>query len=49
LIANGQTTPAGLAKVEAAKADGSWTALDAVENLEVPDDLRKALGQMPNA
>ena len=35
--------PAGRAKVRAAKADGSWTLLDAVENLEVPDDLAKAL------
>lgn len=43
LIANQQMTPAGLAKVEAAKADGSWMALDAVENLEIPDDLRNAL------
>lgn len=36
--------PAGLAKIEAAKRDGSWTLLDGVEALEVPDDLRKALG-----
>lgn len=36
--------PAGLAKIAAAKRDGSWTLLDSVEALEVPDDLRKALG-----
>jgi uncharacterized protein YdeI (YjbR/CyaY-like superfamily) len=36
--------PAGLAKIEAAKRDGSWTLLDGVEALEVPDDLRKVLG-----
>ena len=36
--------PAGLAKIAAAKRDGSWTLLDSVEDLEVPDDLRKALG-----
>lgn len=35
--------PAGLAKVEAAKKDGSWAALDAVEALEIPPDLAKAL------
>ena len=35
--------PAGLAKVNAAKKDGSWCALDAVEALEIPPDLRKAL------
>ena len=33
--------PAGLEKIEAAKADGSWTALDAVENLEIPPDLEE--------
>jgi uncharacterized protein YdeI (YjbR/CyaY-like superfamily) len=32
---------AGLAKIAAAKRDGSWTLLDSVEALEVPDDLRK--------
>ena len=36
--------PAGLAKIAAAKRDGSWRLLDSVEALEVPDDLRKALG-----
>jgi uncharacterized protein YdeI (YjbR/CyaY-like superfamily) len=43
LIAAGQMAPAGLAKIEAAKRDGSWTALDAVEALEIPPDLAKAL------
>jgi uncharacterized protein YdeI (YjbR/CyaY-like superfamily) len=31
LLEGGLMTPAGLAKVEAAKQDGSWYALDAVE------------------
>jgi len=31
-------------KIAAAKRDGSWTLLDSVEALEVPDDLCKALG-----
>jgi uncharacterized protein YdeI (YjbR/CyaY-like superfamily) len=44
LIAAGLMTPAGLAKIEAARADGSWNALDAVEALEVPPDLETALG-----
>jgi len=35
---------AGLAKIAAAKRDGSWTLLDSVEALEVPHDLRTALG-----
>jgi uncharacterized protein YdeI (YjbR/CyaY-like superfamily) len=49
LIAAGQMTAAGLAKIEAAKLDGSWTALDAVENLEIPDDLARAFDQYADA
>ena len=44
LIAVRRMKPAGLAKVEAAKRDGSWSMLEAVERLEVPPDLRRALG-----
>jgi len=44
LVAAGRMRPAGLAKIEAAKRDGSWTLLDSVEALAVPADLRKALG-----
>jgi uncharacterized protein YdeI (YjbR/CyaY-like superfamily) len=44
LIEEGRMAPAGLAKIEAAKRDGSWTLLDSVERLEVPGDLRRALG-----
>ena len=44
LVKEGRMQPAGLAKIEAAKRDGSWTLLDSVEALEVPADLRKALG-----
>ena len=43
LLAGGRMAPAGLARLEAAKADGSWNALDAVEALEVPPDLEAAL------
>jgi uncharacterized protein YdeI (YjbR/CyaY-like superfamily) len=39
----------GLAKVAAAKRDGSWTALDRVEALEVPRDLAAALSARPRA
>lgn len=49
LIAAGRMQPAGLAKVERARADGSWNALDAVEALQVPDDLRAALALLPAA
>ena len=44
LLKEGRMEPAGLAKIAAAKRDGSWTLLDSVEALEVPADLRKALG-----
>lgn len=41
--------PAGLEKIEAAKKDGSWTLLDAIEELIVADDLAKALAANPTA
>ena len=43
LEAAGLLAPAGVAIIEAARRDGSWSALDAVEALEVPTDLRAAL------
>lgn len=49
LQARGLMHPAGRAKVAAAKADGSWTQLDQVERLIVPDDLAKALQAKPGA
>jgi uncharacterized protein YdeI (YjbR/CyaY-like superfamily) len=45
LDAAGLLMPPGIAKIEAAKLDGSWNALDAVENLEIPPDLAEALAQ----
>lgn len=45
----GMMTPIALAAVEAAKADGSWSALDDVEDLVVPDDLAAALDAEPEA
>jgi uncharacterized protein YdeI (YjbR/CyaY-like superfamily) len=42
LLEQGLMMSAGLAKIEAAKRDGSWEKLDAVEELEIPDDLTKA-------
>ncbi len=44
LEAAGRMRPAGTAAVERARADGTWTMLDAVERLEVPDDLADAFG-----
>lgn len=49
LIAAGLMAPAGLARVEASRADGSWNALDAVEALEIPPDLDQALSAYPSA
>ncbi len=49
LMAAGRMAPAGLAKIQAAQQDGSWTALDAVEALEVPPDLAQALAAYPSA
>ena len=49
LLEAGLMRPPGLAKVEAAKRDGTWTALDGVEALEVPADLERALKALPNA
>jgi uncharacterized protein YdeI (YjbR/CyaY-like superfamily) len=36
-------TPAGLAKIEAAKNDGSWSSYDGVDSLVVPKDLAAEL------
>jgi uncharacterized protein YdeI (YjbR/CyaY-like superfamily) len=49
LVAAGLMTPAGLAAIERAKENGSWTLLDSVEALEVPDDLAAALAAAPPA
>jgi uncharacterized protein YdeI (YjbR/CyaY-like superfamily) len=49
LIAAGRMAPAGQAAIERAKANGSWETLDAVERLEVPDDLAAALDASPPA
>ena len=53
LIAEGLMATAGLAKVEAAKRNGSWDKLDDVERIgrgaEVPDDLAIALAEAPRA
>jgi uncharacterized protein YdeI (YjbR/CyaY-like superfamily) len=49
LIAEGRMAPAGLAAIERAKANGSWTLLDDVEQGIVPDDLAAALTDHPPA
>jgi uncharacterized protein YdeI (YjbR/CyaY-like superfamily) len=49
LIADGRMAPAGLAAIERAKANGSWTLLDEVERGVIPDDLARALREHPPA
>jgi uncharacterized protein YdeI (YjbR/CyaY-like superfamily) len=49
LIAAGLMQPAGLAMIELAKRTGTWGALDAVEALVEPDDLRVAIDASPDA
>jgi uncharacterized protein YdeI (YjbR/CyaY-like superfamily) len=49
LTQSGLMTARGIAVVEAAKADGSWTAWDGVMALEIPADLREALDADPAA
>jgi uncharacterized protein YdeI (YjbR/CyaY-like superfamily) len=49
LLQLGLIAPAGLAKIEAAQRDSSWSALDGVEALEIPPDLAEALATTPNA
>lgn len=49
LIADGRMLPAGLAVIEDAKRRGTWTLLDAVQDLIVPDDLAAALAASPPA
>ena len=49
LSAAGLMTETGLAKAEAARQDGSWERLAAVERLTVPSDLARALRAVPRA
>ena len=49
LETQGLLLPKTVAAIEAAKADGSWSQLDDVDNLVVPDDLAAALAAEPGA
>lgn len=49
MTAAGLMADAGLRKVEQARCDGSWTKLDAVEELQIPEDLNEALQELPPA
>ncbi|MDB5323819.1 MAG: hypothetical protein JWN40_5450 [Phycisphaerales bacterium] len=49
LLAAGQMTSAGQAKIDLAKSNGQWSHLDAVESLTLPLDFAKALRAAPGA
>lgn len=49
LIAEGRMTQAGLDVIERAKQNGSWTILDEVEAMVVPEDLEIALSTKEGA
>jgi len=50
LIADGRVAPAGLAEIEAARADGRWdTAYAPASTAEEPEDLKAALDAEPAA
>jgi len=49
LIEQGDMRAAGLKSIEIAKENGSWTILDEVEALIIPDDLELELGKHPDA
>jgi uncharacterized protein YdeI (YjbR/CyaY-like superfamily) len=49
LLAEGRMTQAGLASVENARQNGSWSLLDEVEELQVPSDLTEAFSSRPGS
>ncbi|MCW3123706.1 MAG: hypothetical protein JWQ38_3198 [Flavipsychrobacter sp.] len=49
LIDKGLMVQAGYDSIEIAKQNGSWTILDEVEELKMPDDLEKELNTRPGA
>ncbi len=49
LIREKKMTQGGFAVIERSKNDGSWSSYDAIENLTIPDDLKKALSHNKKA
>jgi len=49
LIESGRMHSSGLAMIEEAKANGTWDALNDVENLIIPADLQLEFAKYPNA
>ena len=49
LVNEGRMTPAGFARIDVAKQNGSWTILDDVEALLIPPDLEQEFQKTPTA
>jgi uncharacterized protein YdeI (YjbR/CyaY-like superfamily) len=49
LVAANLMMPTGFAMIDLAKKTGTWTALDEVENLTIPDDMQALLDANPTA
>lgn len=49
LMKEGLMHPAGLAVIEIAKQNGSWSAIDAIEDFKMPAELEKALNKNKTA
>jgi uncharacterized protein YdeI (YjbR/CyaY-like superfamily) len=49
LIEAGLMTPTGQAAIDLARKTGTWAALDAVDAMVMPPDLKKALAATPGA
>ena len=49
LILDNLMHESGMKKIETAKQNGSWAVLDAVENLEIPEDLQAAFSKNKTA
>ncbi|MBC7886743.1 MAG: YdeI/OmpD-associated family protein [Ferruginibacter sp.] len=49
LLAQNLMAPAGLESIKTAQQNGSWSALDEVENISIPGDLGQAFDNNPKA
>ncbi|MCW3785287.1 YdeI/OmpD-associated family protein [Plebeiibacterium sediminum] len=49
LLKLGLVTKAGVRSINIAKDNGSWSIIDSVENLNIPDDLEQAFNNMPGS
>ena len=49
MIAAGKMTPAGQQMIDMAKTSGTWSALEQVENLVIPEDMDQLFNDYPNA